>query len=233
MRRADRLFQIIQILRRTHFPVTAAKLAEELEVSKRTVYRDMADLAGQRIPVAVEAGTGYVLSSDYDMPPLMFTAEELEAVFLGIELVKQLPDATLAHNANDVLAKITSVIPKKLMHLLTESTVAIKPDNREISKSDTREIRAAIRNERKIFIKYRAADGNISERVIWPIVLGYDFSHSLLIAWCENKKDFRHFRISQIVKIIVMNDSIRTDRKSLKLQWQRWRSTQTSQPDIL
>jgi predicted DNA-binding transcriptional regulator YafY len=115
MRRADRLFQIIQILRRKKLPVTAARLAEELEVSKRTIYRDIADLAGQRVPVEGEAGTGYILRSDYDMPPLMFTAEELEAVFLGVELVKHLPDATLANNANDVLSKIASVIPDKLM----------------------------------------------------------------------------------------------------------------------
>ncbi|MCL5497685.1 HTH domain-containing protein [Escherichia coli] len=143
MRRADRLFLITQILRMKKLPVTAARLAEELEVPKRTIYRDIADLAGQRVPVEGEAGTGYILSSDYDMPPLMFTAEELEAVFLGVELVKHLPDVTLANNANDVLSKIASVIPDKLMCFLNDAAVAVKPENSGIEKVDTRLIRAA------------------------------------------------------------------------------------------
>jgi len=174
MRRADRLFQIIQILRRKKLPVTAARLAEELEVSKRTIYRDIADLSGQRVPVEGEAGTGYILRSDYDLPPLMFTAEELEAVFLGVELVKHLPDATLANNANDVLSKIASVIPDKLMCFLNDAAVAVKPEKSGIEKIDTRLIRAAIRDSRKMFLEYRAADGTISKRIIWPIILGYD-----------------------------------------------------------
>ncbi|BAN94903.1 hypothetical protein E05_01370 [Plautia stali symbiont] len=182
MRRADRLFQLIQILRRKNLPVTAAQLAEELEVSKRTIYWDVADLAGQRVPVEGEAGTGYRLSPDYDMPLLMFTAEELEAIFLGIELVKQLPDATLANNAYDVLSKISSVIPKKLMCLLSDSAVAVKPNDAEIIKPDTREIRIAIRENRKILLEYRAVDNVVSRRVVWPIILGYDLTNCLLIA---------------------------------------------------
>lgn len=226
MRRADRLFQIIQILRRKKLPVTAARLAEELEVSKRTIYRDIADLAGQRVPVEGEAGTGYILRSDYDMPPLMFTAEELEAVFLGVELVKQLPDATLANNANDVLSKIASVIPDKLMCFLNDAAVAVKPENSGIEKVDTRLIRAAIRDSRKMFLEYRAADGTISKRIIWPIILGYDLTHCLLIAWCEEKLDFRHFRADRMLNIVVLNEKIGIGKKSLRMKWEKWRSSQ-------
>ena len=105
MRRADRLFQIIQILRRCTRPVTAAALAEELEVSKRTVYRDVADLIGQRVPIEGQAGLGYLLASDYDMPPLMLTPDEIEAVMLGAQWVAGRSDKALATAARDVVAK--------------------------------------------------------------------------------------------------------------------------------
>ncbi len=111
MRRADRLFQIIQILRRSSRPVTAAALAEELEVSKRSVYRDVADLVGQRVPIRGEAGVGYVLDRDFDMPPLMLTPDELEAAALGAQWVADKGDAVLAAAARDLIAKIAAVVP--------------------------------------------------------------------------------------------------------------------------
>lgn len=223
MRRADRLFQIIQILRRTKRPVTAARLAEELEVSKRTIYRDIADLAGQRVPVEGEAGTGYRLSEYYDMPLLMFTPEELEAVFLGVQLVQQLPDATLTNNANDVLSKIASVIPDKLVKFLQQSAVTVKPVESGPNKSDTRQIRAAIRDGKKLRLEYRDAKGDLSQRVVWPIVLGYDLTHCLLIAWCEKRESFRHFRADRLVSIALLDEPIGADRKVLRAEWEAWR----------
>ena len=106
MRRADRLFQIIQIRRRSTQPVTAAALAEELEISKRTVYRDVADLMGQRIPIEGGAGLGYLLASNYDMPPLMLTSDEIEAVVLGAQWVAGRSDGVLSNAARDMVAKI-------------------------------------------------------------------------------------------------------------------------------
>ncbi|MEG3111206.1 YafY family protein [Pantoea sp. T14] len=223
MRRADRLFQIIQILRRSNFPVTAARLAEELEVSKRTIYRDIADLAGQRVPVEGEAGTGYRLSAYYDMPPLIFSDEELEAVFLGVELVQHLPDATLGNNAKDVLSKISSVLPEKLLGFLNQSADAIKPEESGSYKTDTRLFRAAIRCGKKLPLEYRSADGEFSSRIVWPIVLGYDLAHCLLIAWCEKKRGFRHFRADRLVKIVLLDEPIGSGRKLLRAQWKEWR----------
>lgn len=112
MRRADRLFQIIQILRRSSRPVTAGALAEELEVSKRSVYRDVADLIGQRVPIQGEAGLGYVLDSDFDMPPLMLTPDEVEAAVLGAQLVVQRGDPVLARAARDLIAKVATARPR-------------------------------------------------------------------------------------------------------------------------
>src|SRR4249920_4087737 len=110
MRRADRLFQIIQILRRTPRPITAGALAAELETSKRTVYRDIADLVGQRVPIRGEAGVGYVLEDGFDMPPLMLTADEVEAAVLGAQWVIGRGDEALARAARDMVAKISAVV---------------------------------------------------------------------------------------------------------------------------
>ncbi len=127
MRRADRLFQIIQILRRSTRPVTAAALAEELEVSKRTVYRDVADLMGRRVPIEGEAGLGYLIASDYDMPPLMLTPDEIEAVMLGAQWVAGRSDKALANAARDVMAKIAAVVPEHLRPFIVEPSVGVKP----------------------------------------------------------------------------------------------------------
>lgn len=223
MRRADRLFQLIQILRRASRPVTAARLAEELEVSKRTVYRDIADLAGQRVPVEGETGSGYTLSADYDMPALMFTPDELEALLLGADLVRRLPDATLANNAQDALRKILSALPDRLARAVTSSAVAIRPDIMPAQQPDTRLIRAAIRQGKKLRLRYRADKGEISARVVWPVVLGYDLERCLLIAWCEARNDFRHFRADRIEEITVLDEQIPLAESALKENWQRWR----------
>src|SRR5580693_5485061 len=127
MRRADRLFQIIQIMRRTNRLVTAGRLAEELEVSKRSVYRDMADLIGQRVPIRGEAGLGYVLDRDFDMPPLMLTPDELEAAVLGAQWVADKGDPTLARAARDLMAKIAAAVPERLRPFIQEPSVGAPP----------------------------------------------------------------------------------------------------------
>ena len=135
MRRADRLFQIIQILRRSTRPVTAAALGQELEVSKRTVYRDVADLIGQRVPIEGEAGLGYLIASDYDMPPLMLTPDEIEAVMLGAQWVAARSDKALANAARDVMAKIAAVVPERLRPFILEPSVGVKPTAAEPNES--------------------------------------------------------------------------------------------------
>ena len=129
MRRADRLFQIIQIFRRSTRPVTAGALAGELEVSKRSVYRDIADLIGQRVPIRGEAGLGYVLDADFDMPPLMLTPDEIEAAVLGAQWVAERGDAVLADAARDLVAKIALAIPERLRPFIAEPSVGAPPNN--------------------------------------------------------------------------------------------------------
>ena len=174
MRRADRLFQIIQILRRSTRPVTAAALAEELEVSKRTVYRDVADLIGQRVPIEGEAGLGYLIASDYDMPPLMLTPDEIEAVMLGAQWVAGRSDKALANAARDVIAKIAAVVPEHLRPFIVEPSVGVKPTLAEPEESiDPSSLRSAIREGRKLRLRYRSEAGEETERTVWPVILGY------------------------------------------------------------
>jgi predicted DNA-binding transcriptional regulator YafY len=199
MRRADRLFQIIQILRRTTRPVTAAALAAELEVSTRSVYRDVADLIGQRVPIRGEAGLGYVLDRDYDMPPLMLTPDELEAAVLGAQWVAERGDRVLAGAARDLISKIAASVPQHLRPFIAEPTVGAPPPN--VSAQDGLDIartRQWIRSGRKIRIRYRDQHATDSERLIWPVIIGYAETVRLLAAWCELRKDFRHFRTDRI-----------------------------------
>ncbi|WP_369920204.1 helix-turn-helix transcriptional regulator [Marinomonas polaris] len=223
MRRADRLFQLIQILRRVNRPVTAAKLAEELEVSKRTVYRDIADLVGQRVPIEGEVGLGYTLSEFYNMPPLMFTRDELEALVLGVQLVQSLPDKTIGNSAKDVFAKIRDVIPPSFISTLSDAGVRIKPRELEPEKQDTRYLREAIRANKKIRITYFDRDENKSERVVWPIILGYDEVYCLLIAWCEQRQQYRHFRVDRIRQIDRLDTSVPIAGNELRQRWELWR----------
>ncbi|CDX61771.1 putative transcription regulator protein, deoR-family [Mesorhizobium plurifarium] len=222
MRRADRLFQIIQILRRSSRPITASRIAEELETSRRSVYRDIADLVGQRVPIRGEAGLGYVLDRDYDMPPLMLTPDELEAAVLGAQWVADKGDAVLAGAARDLIAKIATVVPERLRPFVSNPTVgaplgrASLPDGLDIAKA-----RASIRKGHKIRIRYRNEQGDESERVIWPTMIGYAETVRLIAAWCELRQDFRHFRTDRIRAAEFLDERIGCRPGELRNRWKR------------
>lgn len=224
MRPTDRLFQIIQILRRSTQPTTAAALAEELEVSKRTVYRDIAQLIGQRIPIEGEAGFGYVLASDYDLPPLMFTPDEIEAIMLGAQWVIGRPDADLSKAACDVIAKIAAVIPEHLQSFMAVPGVGPKPAiGVRADGIDMAMLRAAIRGGRKLSLRYRSEAGQESDRTVWPVLLGYDEAQCLLIAWCELREDFRHFRADRMIAAEMLEVGHGLRRSDLRQRYLRWR----------
>lgn len=223
MRRADRLFQIIQILRGTTQPVTAGTLAEELEVSKRTVYRDVADLIGQRVPIAGEPGFGYVLASDFDMPPLMLTPDEIEAAVLGAQWVAERGDVVLAHAARDLIAKIASAVPERLRPFIAEPTIGTPPNN--VPSHDGLDIartRQWIRGGRKIRIRYRNQEGHETERTIWPVMIGYAETVRLLAAWCELRQTFRHFRTDRIVDAEFLDEAHGGRPGVLRMRWKRY-----------
>jgi predicted DNA-binding transcriptional regulator YafY len=231
MRRADRLFQIIQILRRSTRPVTAAALGEELEISKRTVYRDMADLIGQRVPIEGEAGMGYLLAADYDMPPLMLTSDEIEAVMLGAQWVAGHSDKILSNAARDVVAKIAAVVPERLRPFIVEPSVGAKPRIGEPEERvDASMLRSAIRNGVKLRLRYRSEAGEETERTVWPVILGYDETNRLLVAWCELRQSFRHFRTDRIIEAETLDERNGLRQGELRRRWQLWREANVRSP---
>lgn len=225
MRRADRLFQIIQVLRRARRPMTAAALAEEIETSRRTIYRDITDLIAQRVPITGEAGIGYVLDASYDMPPLMLTPDEIEAIVLGSQWVAGLGDKQMANAAKDVLGKIIAVIPEHLRPHVTLPSVGARPFVRPSPDTiDLAELRRAIREGRKVRLVYRAESSGVgTDRTVWPVVLGYDATLRMLIAWCELRQDFRHFRTDRIEVLEVLDAGNGLRPGELRKRWIRWR----------
>jgi len=222
MRRADRLFQIIQILRRHRRPVTAAAIADELETSKRSVYRDIATLMAQRVPIRGEAGMGYVLEDGHDMPPLMLTADEIEAAVLGARLVASRGDPGLVRAAQDLIAKIAGVVPEHLRPIALDPA-SIAPPGRSLppDQVDVGVVRAAIHAARKLQLDYRDEQGRATTRVVWPIGIGYLESVRLLIAWCELRGDFRHFRTDRIAGLLPLDERFAERPATLRARWRK------------
>jgi len=222
MRRADRLFQIIQILRRSSRPVTAGEIARELEVSQRTVYRDVADLIAQRVPVQGEAGFGYILDDAFDMPPLMLTPDEIEAAVLGAQWVAGRGDPVLANAARDLIAKITSVVPERLRPIIADPAIGTRPAKAPVpDRIDLARTREWIREGRKIEIDYLDQHGERTVRVVWPVILGFLDDTRMLAAWCELRQDFRHFRADRIVAAIFLDDRYHGRPAALRQRWKR------------
>ncbi|MCK1474083.1 putative DNA-binding transcriptional regulator YafY [Bradyrhizobium sp. LB1.3] len=222
MRRADRLFQIIQVLRRTRKPLTADAIASELETSKRTIYRDIATLIGQRVPIRGEAGMGYILEKGFDLPPLMLTPEEIEAAVLGAQWVAGHADPALARAAEDLMAKIADTVPERLRPFVLEPASRARPSwNREPDRLDMVRTRTQIHEGRKIMLRYRDEQGRASERMIWPISVGYLEAVRLLAAWCELRGDFRSFRTDRVVDASYLDDRYPERRDVLRAKWRQ------------
>src|SRR4051812_26333424 len=222
MRRADRLFQIIQILRRARGPITAEAICAELETSKRTVYRDIADLMAQRVPIRGEAGLGYVLEGGFDLPPLMLTSDEIEAAVLGAQWVARNGDPALVVAAQDLIAKIGAAVPERLRAYVLEPVTAMPPQWKPARDGmDLAVLRGHIRAGRKITLQYRDEQGRPSERIVWPVALGYLELARYLIAWCELREDFRHFRTDRIAGATLLDDRYPVRPSVLRAQWLR------------
>ncbi|WP_375292559.1 helix-turn-helix transcriptional regulator [Sphingomonas melonis] len=219
MRRADRLFEIIQLLREARNPVSASLIATDLEVSKRTVYRDMASLIAQRVPIRGEAGVGYVLESGFDMPPLMLTEDEIDAAALGASWVSTRAEPELAAAAMRLLAKIEAVVPDEFAIGLREQSTSVAPVQQSGEIISANEVRLAIRLRKKLKISYGDAKGAQSERVIWPVLLGYRDTGRILAAWCELRQAFRYFRTDQMLSVETLEDAIPESFASLRARW--------------
>jgi len=204
MRRADRLFRIVQLLRRRRTVVTAAQIADKLEISERTVYRDIRDLIQAGTPIDGEAGVGYRLQPGYDLPPLMFDREEIQALVLGARIVAQFGDPALARASESILSKVAGVLPKELEPLLADTRLFV-PKTRSGTRSSAAlaVAREALVAQRRLHVKYASEKGEQTERVIRPLGLFFWGKTWTLAAWCEMRTGFRNFRLDRINAAVV------------------------------
>ncbi len=220
MPRAQRLLDLIQALRRHRFPVSGQKLADELGVSLRTLYRDIHTLQSQGAHIEGEAGVGYVLRPGYMLPPLMFSDEEIEALALGTRWVAARTDTRLAKAATNALAKISAVLPPELAEQLDATSLLIAPGcDGPASDVDLSDVRMAIRDQAKLEISYSDAQGAATRRVVWPFALAFFEQVRVVVAWCELRSDFRHFRIDRIIEMKIMPQHYTRRRQALLKDW--------------
>ncbi|TWB15687.1 putative DNA-binding transcriptional regulator YafY [Rhizobium sp. ERR 1071] len=199
MRKASRLFEIIQILRLAKRPVTGADIAARLEVTVRSVYRDIAALQAMRVPIEGERGIGYILRPGFDLPPLMFSIEEMEAIVLSLALLERTGDAELKQAAKRVTAKIAGAVPPPLRQTLDANALhAWGFAAPSASAIDLSLVRRAIRDEEKLDLAYRDELGRATERIIRPIALIYYSETANIVAWCELRQAIRNFRSDRI-----------------------------------
>jgi predicted DNA-binding transcriptional regulator YafY len=218
MRRADRLIKIVHYLRRMRHAVTAKKIGEDFDICQRTVYRDIQDLMNSGVPIYGEAGVGYVIDKKYHLPPVMFDPEELEAIALGINMVKNWTDETFAEKATSALEKIQAVLPETLLHdmeqLATHSVTSQAKIPWKVSFSDIRE---CIRKKQKIAFGYTDLNEKNSKRTVRPLALTFFGPVWLVTAWCEKRKDFRNFRLDRMKELKLAGIHFR-DEKGKSLQ---------------
>ena len=232
MSKTVRLFRLMDALRARRLPVTAAQLAAQLSVSVRTVYRDVQTLVELGARIDGGAGVGYVLRAGFFLPPLMFGEDEIEALVLGARWVQGQGDAELARAAETVLAKIATASPKDLRDRMADTGLwapRFKEPAQRVQGLSV--IRAAIRRERKLGIRYTDAANVATERVIWPLALGFFEGARVVAAWCELRSDFRHFRVDRIASLRALDAAFPRPRRELVMLWDQHMQSKASRAD--
>lgn len=221
MSRAQRLLDLIQLLRRHRHAVAGAVLAEQLGVSLRTLYRDIDSLKAQGAPIDGEAGVGYVLRPGFMLPPLMFSEEEIEALVLGARWVSERADDPLGEAARHVLAKIGAVLPSDLRDAIDTSGLLIGPGAAVAGGGDLAAIRQAIRAEQKLRIDYADERGQATARIVWPVALAFFDRVRVVVAWCELRDGYRHFRVDRIAALDATGARYPRRRAAMLKEWHR------------
>jgi predicted DNA-binding transcriptional regulator YafY len=218
MSRSERLLTVLQILRRHRRPLPAQRIAEETGVSLRTIYRDIDTLRAQGAVIEGEAGLGYILRPGFLLPPLMFSADEIEALVLGARMVSVRADPALARAATEALARLSAVLPPELRDLADSSALLVPPPATPPAPF-LADLRIAIRRERKVSITYRDAGGTPSARIIWPFALGFFDTVRMVVAFCETRQAIRHFREDRIETCTPLEARYPTRRAQLLREW--------------
>jgi predicted DNA-binding transcriptional regulator YafY len=228
-KRSERLIELMQALRRRRRPVAGKVLAEEMGVSLRSLYRDIETLKSMGAAIDGEAGLGFQLRADYFLPPLMFTEEELEAVVLGLRTLTYGPDRELGRVARDTSAKIAAVLPPERREEMTSvGLFAVPRGGVPGDKPLLATLRAALREERQLRLRYRDNAGNETERVVYPAALGYAQNWQMLVAWCTLRNDYRSFRVDGMAEATLLELPLPEPRRTL---FHRWRMT-NNLPDL-
>jgi predicted DNA-binding transcriptional regulator YafY len=225
MPRAQRLLDLLQILRSHRYPVSGSLLAGQLGISLRTLYRDIALLQQQGAHIEGEAGVGYVLRPGFMLPPLMFSEEEIQALVLGSRWVADRADSRLGMAARSAMAKVAAVLPPELRHECDDGALFVAPGEQVADTADVAVIRESIRRERKLRIEYRDENAAETARVIWPFALGFFDRVRIVAAWCELRRGFRHFRTDRIVALSQAGDRYPERRQALLKTWRELMST--------
>jgi predicted DNA-binding transcriptional regulator YafY len=197
MARSERLLAIMQFMRAHRGPVTATAVAEYFGVSPRTIYRDIAVLVSQGALIEGAAGLGYTVAPGHFLPPLMFDRDEADAITLGLRYVMRRGDAALGDGARNALAKIMEVMPEQFAQHARFNGLVVGPVDQPHNGLIT-VVRNAIRSERKVTFCYDDLVGRSSSRITWPVALGFFDGVEMLAAWCEQRGDFRHFRLDRM-----------------------------------
>ena len=231
MSRTHRLFDLLQMLRGRRHPVSGSELAREAGISLRTLYRDIGALQALGAGIDGEAGVGYVLKPGFLLPPLMFSAQEIEALTLGLRWVARRTDAEMALAARNAMAKVGAVLPRDLREKMEDEALLVAPISTLPQPVPLSVLRRVLNEERKLALSYADEKGARTRRVVWPVTLGFFDTTRILVAWCELRRDFRHFRTDRIEAADVLAERTPRPRRTLMKEWRETlpqKSTQTA-----
>jgi predicted DNA-binding transcriptional regulator YafY len=211
----------MQILRRHRGSVAGNTLARETKVSLRTVRRDIATIQAMGADIEAEAGVGYMLRPGFLLPPISLKEDEIIALVAGIKWISNNTDDDLALSAQNALAKIISVLPSEIRHLTENNTLYIGTQNSGDAAVSLKDVRHALKNQLKMQVAYEDGNGSVTERVIWPVMLGFVENRRFIAGWCELRAGFRLFRTDRIRAVTFLSERYPGDRKALVRKWRR------------